>query len=149
MKPVESVDALIKFSKASGVALQESGLREGLAQMFAFYSDVKAVGCDGSESDMLLFQWGVYDWGQGPFFELNITRQFIEDEFEDDDAISQLSLTFKYSPTAELTSIDAGERWFKGNDEFNTFRESVFSSAPFLAALDVGPEKIELAHWYV
>ena len=38
--------------------------------------------------DMLLYQWGVHDWGQGPSFQLNITRQFIElveEEGEDDE----------------------------------------------------------------
>ena len=28
------------------------------------------------ESDMCLFQWGAYDWGDGRHFEWNLTRQF-------------------------------------------------------------------------
>ena len=26
---------------------------------------------------MLLYQWGTYDWGEGKYFQIDITRQFI------------------------------------------------------------------------
>jgi len=149
MKAVESADALISFSMASGTAIRGSRVLEGLKQMLAFYECVKASGCDGMGSDMLLFQWGVYDWGKGQFFEMNITRQFIENDRQGDDAISQLSLTFKYLPAAELIAIEAGNQWFDGREELNAFRDFIFSSAPVLATLDKNPEYIELAHFYV
>src|SRR5262249_38857115 len=47
----------------------------GFAEMFAFYHDVRPVDClpVDSDGDMLLYQWGTYDWGQGKYFNLNLT----------------------------------------------------------------------------
>jgi hypothetical protein len=87
------------------VNLSSSTARNGLAQMLAFYASVPATGCGGPDGDMLLFQWGTYDWGKGRHFELNITRQFIEQGLEDDDAISQLSLTYRFTPNPELDAL--------------------------------------------
>jgi len=51
------------------------------------------------DCDMLLFQYGVYDWGDnlGRHFSLNVTRQFIK---EDEDEPYQLgfSLIYKHGP---------------------------------------------------
>jgi len=54
---------------------------------------------------------GGSDWGEGEWFELEITRQFILGGEVDDDNIRQLSLTFKYAPTEELREIDGGNHW--------------------------------------
>lgn len=32
---------------------------------------------------MLLFQWGTYDWGHGPHFEVDLTRELIRHGAED------------------------------------------------------------------
>jgi hypothetical protein len=149
MTPTESAEKLTQFAAASAIAIQSCAPREGLEQMFAFFEGVKADGCDGPEDDMLLYQWGIYDWGRGKFFELNITRQFIETAPEDDDAMSQLSLTFKFEPTPELAEIEAGNSWFDGRGDFSAFRDSVFASVPILATAKAKPTEIELAHWYV
>lgn len=149
MRPNQSVDAFIKFSLVSGVTIHESRPPDGLKQMFAFYENIRAVGCDGVRGDMLLFQWGTYDWGHGQFFELGITRQFKEIEFKDDDAISQLSLTFKYYPVANLTKISAGSRWLDARDKLKEFHDFVLLSEPVLFTSEITPEKIELRHEYV
>src|SRR5262245_4806221 len=60
--------------------------------------------------DMLLFQWGTYDWGQGPRFELDMTRQFLVGPGEDED-IWQLSLTYRFEPSEALRTLGAGNRW--------------------------------------
>ena len=58
----------------------------GIDAMLSFYRDVRAADCNGSDQgDMLLYEWGVYDWGQGPRFELGLTRQLIKDGAEDED----------------------------------------------------------------
>src|SRR5678815_803153 len=75
---------------------------EGLDAMFSFYRDVRADGCRlESDGDMLLFQWGTYDWGKGQHFELDITRQLVPGPGEDED-IWQLQLTFRFAPEATL-----------------------------------------------
>ena len=101
MTPNESLAAFTAFAASHGVALTASLPREGLGQMLSFFQSAAAPRCKGPDSDMLLYQWGAYDWGKGLYFELNITRQFIENDLQDDDAISQLSLTYKFEPTPE------------------------------------------------
>lgn len=97
MKPAESVTAFQDFTASKGIDLNASTPREGIEAMLEFRAQAACVACS---DDMLLYQWGsydwgTYDWGNGKYFELDITRQFIEAELEDDDAISQLSLTYK------------------------------------------------------
>ena len=62
--------------------------------MLAFYGSVRFDDVDlAADGDMLLYQWGAYDWGEGESFEFDITRQLILGTGEDED-IFQLSLTF-------------------------------------------------------
>lgn len=105
-----------------------------------------ARACVTCSNDMLLYQWGTYDWGAGKHFELNITRQFIEAELEDDDAISQLSLSYLYKPTAELEALGASNCWEDGS---TNFRQFIFESASFIAVADAKPDRLEVFHEYV
>lgn len=132
MKPIDSVAKFKEFAAVSGVSILECRPREGFEQFFAFHVSIKAEGCEDPGSDMLLFQWGVYDWGNGKFFDLNITRQFVEDGLEGDDAISQLSLTFNYEPTAALAAIDAGNSLSDGPINCAAFPEFVFFQKHFV-----------------
>lgn len=128
MKPGDSAKTFKKFAQANGVDLLRCTPRQGIDQMLAFFREVKPVGC-ADDGDMLLFQFGTYDWGQGLWFELDITRQFAdlehvyEDEDDDDDdesggddgyrqaALSQLNLTWRFRPTPELDAIEAENCW--------------------------------------
>ncbi|MBL8524152.1 MAG: hypothetical protein JNN20_10715 [Betaproteobacteria bacterium] len=149
MAPSESISVFSSFAKANGVNISGCTPREGLEQMFLFYQSVAPKGCDQPNGDMLLFQWGTYDWGAGKHFELNITRQFIEQAFDDDDAISQLSLTFKFAPTLDLVSIGDGNRWCDGPTEFELVRGFAFSSSAFIVVADHNAHVVELTHCYV
>ncbi|WP_141758658.1 hypothetical protein [Duganella sp. HH105] len=143
MKPNDSVKAFHDFAAAQGIDLNASTPREGIEAMLEFRT---AVGCAVCCNDMLLYQWGSYDWGAGKYFELNITRQFIEAELEDDDAISQLSLTYKYRPSAELESLGASNCWEDGPSEFRQF---ILASDSFIKVADAQPDQVELIHSYV
>ena len=117
--------------------------------MFSFFQSISPEGCEDPDGDMLLFQWGTHDWGSGDHFELNITRQFIEQEFEDDDAISQLSLTFKFKPTPALQGLGSGNRWCDGLTEVEKDRAFVFSSAAFCAVADNKALAVELTYFHM
>ena len=136
MKPQASCTTFVKFAEANGVALSSCTARAGMAAMLMFYESVLPIGCPGSDADMLLCQWGTYDWGSGEHFEFNLTRQFIEQGQDDDDAMSQLGITFKFKPTAELRALGSGNRWCHSIDELQSFREFIETSAPFLAVAD-------------
>lgn len=149
MKPSESTKAFEAHAAASGVVVRACVPRQGLAQMVSFYQSVAAENCDQPDGDMLLFQWGTNDWGSGTHFELNITRQFIEHELQDDDAISQLSLTFRFEPTAERGVLGQGNRWCGGPAELQQFLAFTHSSPAFAAVADQRAMEVELDHWYV
>ncbi len=96
--------------------------------MLDFYRDERVEDCRiEDDGDMLLYQWGTYDWGQGRWFDLNITRQFIPQGGEDDD-IFQLSVTAKYSPAPDLDELCSGNKWCGSPDEFPQFEEFVRGS---------------------
>jgi len=106
---------------------------EGIDLMLRFYTDEPVDGLgDHEAADMLLFQWGLFDWGHGPSFELDITRQFIFGDGGDED-IFQLSLTFSFAPTQELNNLTKGNRWCSSPAELEDFRKFVLGSAPYVA----------------
>ena len=148
MKSADSVDAFASFVNLRGLSVSRLTPRQGVELMFSFYEAVKPVGCEAPGGDMLLFQWGTYDWGSGRHFELNITRQFVEADLQDDDAISQLSLTFRFEPTAERDALGDGNRWCGGPAEFNIVRQFALSSPSLLAVADE-TAAVELVHGYV
>jgi hypothetical protein len=148
MKPADSPAAFASFVNSKGLSVSQCTPRQGVEQMFSFYRSVQPVGCGGPNGDMLLFQWGTYDWGAGRNFELNITRQFVEDDEQDDDAISQLSLTFRFEPTAERDALGDGNRWCDGPTEFDIVREFAMSSPSLLAVADERAVVV-LSHSYV
>jgi hypothetical protein len=149
MKPAQSLASLKVFSAAAGVDLETCTPREGLAQMLAFFDAVPVIGCNGCDGDMLLFQWGTYDWGSGKHFELNITRQFIEEDAQDDAAISQLTLTYKFESTSELESITAGNLISEGARAANVIRDFATKHQTFVLVADQRPKLVELNHSYV
>ena len=112
--------------------------------MLDFYRDQRAADCDiEQDGDMLLYQWGSYDWGAGLFFELDITRQFIEGEAEDDNVV-QLSLTFRYTPTELLRKVGGGNRWCSALHELESFRAFILKSPAFAAVEDAPPAAVLL-----
>ena len=102
--------------------------------MLAFYRDVRAEGCDlARDGDMLLYQWGTYDWGHGKHFELDVTRQFTLAGYEDE-AISQLSLTFLFLPSPTLEALPAGNRWCHSLEERDDLHAFILTSGAYKTA---------------
>ena len=92
---------------------------------------------------MLLFQWGTHDWGNGASFELNITRQFMVGDGEDDD-IKQLLLTFAYPPSPTLASIGDGNHWCHSPSGLPEFRSFVSACPAFAAVSELSSAKVSL-----
>ena len=113
----------------------EGSLDAGLRALIDFYSNVRAGGCDPvADQDMLLFQWGTYDWGQGKHFEIDLVRQVIVPDEEDDEAIWQLHLTYRYPASAELALLGSGDRWCSSPDETASFAGFVLNAPPVVHA---------------
>ena len=118
--------AFHEFARQAGIALDSSPPSVGIQTMLSFYQDRRVDGCDPtSDGDMLLFQWGTYDWGEGERFELDLTRQVILPDEEDDDAIWQLHLTYRFPTSPKLASLESGDRWCSAPEEISEFEEWV------------------------
>ncbi|MEI9997699.1 MAG: hypothetical protein WDO13_00245 [Verrucomicrobiota bacterium] len=136
MNPFSSKEELQSLIETAGFSLSALTPREGFRLMFTFYDQIIADGCTAPpERDMLLYQWGIYDWGHGRFFELDLTRQFIvAADDPDDESINQLRLTFYYRPSHPLEQLQSGNRWCESRPALPDFNSFVMSSPAFLAA---------------
>lgn len=75
---------------------------DSISLMNSFLKSVKYP-TEGSTKydDTLLFEYGVFDWGQGESFDLKITRQVVfggANPADADDHIVQISITHRYEP---------------------------------------------------
>jgi hypothetical protein len=101
--------------------------------MLAFYRDVRADECVlEKDGDMLLFQWGTYDWGEGPRFEVDVVRQFVV-EVDGEDGISGLHVTFRFAPDDETKALGAANRWCPSPAGLSEFRAFIEQSAAYRA----------------
>lgn len=132
MKSAKAEKEFRKFVENHGLAIERLTPYLALDAMFAFYREIPASDCLECEQDMLLFQWGTYDWGKGRHFEIDITRQFIRGEGEDDD-IWQLSLTVRVPPEPALEALERGHRWCQCREDLELFQGFVAASAAFKA----------------
>lgn len=111
----------------------------------AFYRDVLFDGLTAEQAaDMLLFQWGEYDFGTGLTFRFDITRQFISAGSSGDDAISQLRYIAHFESTEALRSLKAGNRWCKSRSELPDFELYVLRSDALSAVESLMPLRIEI-----
>jgi hypothetical protein len=101
---------------------------------------------EGLESDLGLFQWGVYEWGDGKGrrFELDFTRQFsLCDEDGDYDRMEQLHCTLYFAPVAELGALGSGTVWSDGDlgskGSVESWGAEVEQTRVFSALADAGP----------
>ncbi len=133
----------------ANLVLTQLSIEQGTTLMIDFYHHQRASECAiDSDGDMLLFQWGEYDWGQGRFFEFDLTRQLITGDGEDDD-IWQLSLNFKFSPNETLTNIVSGNKWCNdpSPSSLEPFEKYIRNSAAYKIASTFQPERIELSYF--
>ena len=147
MIPDDSDESFRDFARARGCGLDVSIPARGLELMLEFYEMVRSESRLARErGDMLLYQWGVFDWSQGygPSFQVNITRQFIEVEDDDDQGLmGQLMLTYHYRPHRGEV-LGTGTKWCETTDQIETLRSYIGSSAPYVALKDVFADRVEV-----
>ena len=148
MTPADSARVFVEFAQLRGPALKSATPAQGIDAMIRFFKTVRPSRVvRKSAGDMLLYQWGVYDWGQGPSFELNITRQFIElveEEGEEEEVMSQLSLTFHFTPSDEMNAFGKKNQWCESETALTEFVIFIHQSAPYLALKDSAAERVEV-----
>jgi hypothetical protein len=130
--PEDALQEFQAFLISRGLTVTTLSIASGSAAVFDFYQDLRPAGCERiPDGDMLLFQWGTYDWGQ--HFQLDLTRQLVHSEEADDEDIWQLSLTFLFEPVDDLKAVGAGNEWCESPQALAQFRSLVRGSAPFIA----------------
>ena len=147
MKPSTSLASFREFLRQQRLAPSELTVPQLIERTLSFYQSIRATGLAGdTHSDMLLFQWGVFDWGHGERFEFDITRQFISSSAFGDDAISQLHCTAYFSPTPELRAIPAANRWCRSVADVESFSAFIRDSVAYRAVSSLKPSQVSL-HW--
>ena len=69
MKSAKAKKLFVAHLTQAGEPLSQLSPAAGVAAMMTFYKSERADDCDiDSDGDMLLFQWGTYDWGDGEHF---------------------------------------------------------------------------------
>ena len=139
MKPEES-EAVLR--KRLGKPVEQLTPREVIAAMCDFYAQQRAEGADlDQDGDMLLYQWGVYTFGQPEAFQVDITRQFM---VTGEDEPQQLHWTCYFKPTDALRKISASNQWCSSPGELPQFRKFVEASDAIKAVGDAKPDRVEL-----
>lgn len=142
MQLMLSKEILLRRLETGGGRLKDILPAAGIGGMLEFYADERADGCEiDADGDMLLYQWGTFDFGNGASFQLNITRQFIQ---SGDDEPLQLSLTFYYEPSAAVNAIPPANRWCHEPAGIRAFREFIEASPAFRAVAPVAAQRVTL-----
>lgn len=139
---MKAEQAFRRFLDARSLDLASLSADAGVRSVLEFYRTTRFDTPSIGNPDMLLFQWGTYDWGDGQHFELDLTRQLIwpSSEEDDEDEIWQLSLTFKFQPPDELRALGSGDRWCEDLSEIEEFEKYIQTSSVLRAvASRIGP----------
>lgn len=149
MKANQAKQELETMILGANLVLDQLSIEQGATLMIDFYHHKRFSECAiDDDGDMLLFQWGTYDWGEGRFFEFDLTRQFMMGDGDDED-IWQLSLNFKFSPNETLTNIVSGNKWCDDPSRrtLEPFDKYIRDSAAYKIASTFQPERIELSYF--
>ncbi len=150
MQPEDSAEQFEQFVAAAGLSVATLVPSEAARLMLAFYRQVRADSCLlDQQGDMVLFQYGAYDFGQGRTFQFDLTRQFVTDaEDVDDQEMSQLSLTVHFAVADQLRAL-SGERWCESLAEADEFEQFITSQEVTAAVASIQPLRTTLEWGYV
>lgn len=144
--PSTAETELRRFFAQRGLDPNSVAVETGVDTALAFYRDVRFGPLTVTNSDMLLFQWGTYDWGEGEHFELDVTRQLIwpSTSEEDDEEMWQLSLTFRFEPSAELRALGSGSKWCEQPSKLTDLRKYIAATQAFQGVSTRKPKQVDL-----
>jgi len=147
MKPITAKPEFENFVRQSGATFTALTPANGIHLMLEFYKYIRADNCPiGEDGDMLLYQWGIYDWGEGTYFQCDITRQFIEVGFEGDDGMSQLPICFYFHLSKEFKELKSGKHWCSSPTELSDFESYIKANATYPKIANANPTKIEVKY---
>jgi hypothetical protein len=111
MDPLASaLDGLLTATRSAAAG---GSFVETFAWITRHYRTHRLPGTDlAADGDMLLYQWGVYDWGDGLLATIDLTRQILvaSDQPTEDPAIWQVHCCFRFPPPL-LNQVKNGNFW--------------------------------------
>ena len=131
MTPIET--ALVQLRDATLVMAQRDSLLETFAWIAEQYRNVRLPGTDlNADGDMLLYQWGVMDWGDGLFAIIDLTRQIqvAAASPTGDPSVWQIGCRFRYPPPL-LNGIKNGSCWCPHPRQLTDFCARLEQSDPW------------------
>ena len=139
--------AFADFIKGKG--LESNGLSlSSFSKLFIdYYQEVRfeEYSDEEADEDLLLFQYGSYDWGDGRFFEVDFTRQYYKLFSEEgDNEVIQQRFTFYFDPSA-FGTVKAFNLWSHDCNDLTLFESKISQSEGYIAALNYEPIKFKTA----
>lgn len=133
--------ALEEFAQVHDVDLAQAPHASVFALMLRFYAEVRVAGCDpADDEDMLLLDWGSYDWGEGRAFEIDLSREVTLP----DNQIWQLHILYRFPNVAGLSHIPVGNDWWGSPDNIQELEEGVNSNVAVVAVADKRPVSVDI-----
>ena len=108
--------------------------------MVGFYRASRPRRVARVDGDGLLWQWGVYERGQGAEFTFDLTRQFISSGA--DGAMFQLSLCAYYAASPQLSGVGTGNEWCFDPGEATTFERKIRASPQYEMSVALTPLRV-------
>jgi hypothetical protein len=117
---------------------------DGIRGLVKFYQMERIDGCDmENDGDMLLFQWGIYNFTGKNEFQINITRQLL---LLEEDEPYQLSLTFYYDVNDDNSTIKAGNFWCNNVKDISGFLRMIDKNSTYQVLKDKKAAKVEMTY---
>jgi len=146
MTEAEITQAFNRFAEGKGIDLDGLSLSHFPRLLINYYKDVELPDVETTEDgDLLLFQYGTYDWGHGLFFEVDFTRQSYKSFANGEDhAIVQQRFTFYFDPQPfqNITSFDL---WSNAAASLDEFEAGVRISQGYRKGLRDSPERFDMS----
>jgi hypothetical protein len=113
-----------------------------IGRALTLFAEIKVAGTDEAD-DVLLFQYGVCDWGDdnGEHFAFDITRQIINPA---EDEPYQLNFTLIFEVSADFAEIDRHTVWSDDYDTLDDFAAHIKSTSGYVSASKANPQKYQL-----
>lgn len=145
MKIALAISEFEKFAQQRNFSVDKLLFEDAVYLMLEFYRQVRTdeelLKDDG---DMLIFEWGTFNWGDGQFFQCQITRQFILNGLDGDDAFSQFRLCLYFDVKSNLSNLKEGHKWCESLFEVDDFKSYIQSTNAYQAVAGIAPTKIDL-----
>jgi len=145
--PVDPEDlhtGLVHFAAVNGVDPEKAPHTAVFDTMLRYYAEVRVNGCDpGDDEDMLLLDWGSYDWGQGRAYEVDFSRQVVLPG-RSDEAVVQLHIVYRFPNTGDLAKVPMGNDWWGSPGSVDDFAEGLKANVALALAADAGPLSVDI-----